>query len=134
MTLNQYGDREFEDEADSRFSSYAYLVGLMRSIDRHVVGVKATSEELAKKMCANADATIAAWLSLLPKSKRCCIQEGGNTDYLILRAYSCIYMYVHLLKLLVQEVGGWFLTPELKASVADQNQVCSILANLRMSK
>jgi hypothetical protein len=93
--LNQYDDREFEDVAEAKFSSYAYLVGLMRSIDKHVVGIQATSEEFAKKMCANADASFAAWLTLLPKWKRGCIQGGGITDYLILRAYTCIYMYVN---------------------------------------
>jgi hypothetical protein len=41
-------------------------------------------------MCANADASMAAWLSLLPKAKRRLFSEDGTFDELLFKATSLL--------------------------------------------
>ena len=71
---------------DTNFSSFAYLVGLVRTIDHTITGMQRTSEESIKTMCAIADAGTAGWLSLLPKAKRKLFREDGTLDELLFKA------------------------------------------------
>jgi hypothetical protein len=77
-----------DDETD--FSSFAYLVGLLRSLDLTIIGIPRNSEENVKEMCTRADASIAAWLSLLSKSKRKLFRDDGTLDELLFKAQCLI--------------------------------------------
>lgn len=88
-TLEDYDNREFMDDSTD-FSSFAYLIGLARSLDHIIIGIPRTSEENIKAMCANADASIAAWLSLLSKSKRKLFRDDGTVDELLFKANALI--------------------------------------------
>ena len=72
------------------FSSYAYLIGLVRSLDLIIIGIPRTSEENIKTMCNNVDASIAAWVSLLSKPKRKLFREDGTLDALLYKANTLI--------------------------------------------
>lgn len=91
-TLDDYDSREFAtDNVD--FSSFAYLVGLIRSLDHIIIGISRDSEENVKAIGANADASIAAWLSLLSKSKRKLFRDDGTLDELLFEANILIQVY-----------------------------------------
>jgi hypothetical protein len=81
---------------DTDFSSFAYLIGLIRTLDQIIIGIPRISEDNMKVLTTNADAGIAAWLSLLSKPKRKLFREDGTLDELMFKANMLIQMYVHL--------------------------------------
>jgi hypothetical protein len=90
--MDEYDNREFAMDDDADFSSFAYLIGLMRTLDLIFIGIPRNSEENVKIMCTNADASIAAWLSLLSKSKRKLFRDDGTLDELLFKANMLIQM------------------------------------------
>ncbi|KAF2424404.1 hypothetical protein EJ08DRAFT_555121, partial [Tothia fuscella] len=87
-----YDNREFADE-DIIFSSFGYLIGLCRSFDLILIGIPRNSEEIVKQMCTRLDASAAAWLSLLSKSKRKLFRVDGTVDELLFKANMLIQIY-----------------------------------------
>jgi hypothetical protein len=77
---------------DEEFSSFAYLIGLLRSIYLTIIGLARNSEENVKEMCTRADSSVAAWLSLLSKSKRKLFRDDGTLDELLFKAHSLIHV------------------------------------------
>ena len=75
---------------ETNFSSFAYLIGLLRSIDLTIIGLARTSEENVKEMCTRADSSVAAWLGLLSKSKRKLFRDDGTLDEPLSKAHSLI--------------------------------------------
>jgi hypothetical protein len=73
-----------DDEID--FSSFAYLIGLVRMLDLIFIGIPRSTDENVKIMIGHADASIAAWLSLLSASKRRLIRDDGTLDELLFKA------------------------------------------------
>lgn len=86
-TLDDYDNREFSLEDDAGISSFGYLVGLMRVLDHIIRGTPRDSEENIKALCANVDAGIEAWRSLLPKHKCKLVNEDGTRDELLFKAH-----------------------------------------------
>lgn len=89
-TLEEYDHREFATDGDVGFSSYAYLIGLLQSLDLSIFGISRHSEANVKLICTNADVSMAAWLSLLPKGKRKLFAEDGTFDELLFKATSLL--------------------------------------------
>jgi hypothetical protein len=85
-TLQEFDQREFDDEIDTRFSSFAYLIGLFRSLDFAISGRPRDNEDAIKRMCTNADAAIVAFQSYCRKTKRQLITEEGKIDHFIFDA------------------------------------------------
>jgi hypothetical protein len=79
-------------DEDLNFTSFAYLIGLIRSLDHTIIGIPRTSEANVKLMCTNADASITAWLSLLCKSKRKIFRDDGTLDELLFKANTLVHM------------------------------------------
>jgi hypothetical protein len=73
-----------DDEVD--FSSFAYVIGLVRTLDLIFIGIPPSTDENVKIMIGHADASIAAWLSLLSTSKRRLIRDDGTIDELMFKA------------------------------------------------
>jgi hypothetical protein len=88
-TMDDYDNREFAED-DTDFSSFAYLIGLYRSLDAIISGIPRNSEENVERLCSGVDATIAAWLSLLSKSKRKLFKDDGTIDELLFKANMAI--------------------------------------------
>lgn len=89
-SLEDYDLREFAFENELRFSSFAYAVGLLRSLDCIVLSIPRSSEEYLNDKCLKADASVSAWYTLLDKSKRNVFKEDGTVDYLIVMAHLMI--------------------------------------------
>lgn len=62
----------------------------MRSLDNIIRGAPRNSEENIKTLCANVDAGIEAWRSLLPKHKRKLVHEDGTPDEALFKAHMLI--------------------------------------------
>jgi hypothetical protein len=75
---------------DVGFSSYAYLIGLLQSLDLSIFGRSSHSEAKARAICTNKDASMTAWVSLLPKSKRNLCAENGTFDELLFKAHTLL--------------------------------------------
>ncbi|KAF2094421.1 hypothetical protein NA57DRAFT_13940, partial [Rhizodiscina lignyota] len=93
-TLEDYDNREFALEEDTLFSSFAYVIGLVRSLDHVAAGIPRDSVEHVKEISANTDAAIGAWQSLLCKSKRKLFRDDGSLDELMYKANTLIEVYV----------------------------------------
>lgn len=79
-------------DEDVEFSSFAYLIGLLRSVDRICVGMSRESLEEVREMAMNLDAVSIAWASLLSKSKRKLFREDGTIDELLFKGNMAIMM------------------------------------------
>ena len=79
---------------EGSFSSWAYLIGLGRSLDLVYYCVPRESDEDIKAMCMNADTSIAAWLACLAKAKRRLVDEDGSLDEALYRGYMLVAMYI----------------------------------------
>ncbi|CEL02047.1 hypothetical protein ASPCAL01622 [Aspergillus calidoustus] len=93
-TLQDYDMREFLDEEDRVFSSFAELVGLTRSLDLALAARQNMTSATAPAVCANTDASVTAWRSLLPHSKRDLVRGDGSVDELLFKANIIIHTYV----------------------------------------
>jgi hypothetical protein len=83
--------REFLDEEDRVFSSFAELVGLTRSLDLALAARQNMTSATAPAVCANTDASVTAWRSLLPHSKRDLVRGDGSVDELLFKANIIIH-------------------------------------------
>jgi len=88
--------REFLDDEERVFSSFAELVGLTRSLDLALRARKNMTIATAPAVCANTDASVTAWRSLLPPSKKDLVREDGSFDELLFKANMVINTYVPL--------------------------------------
>ncbi len=86
--------REFLDDDERMFSSYAELVGLTRGLDLAFEARKGMTITNAPTICANADAAVTAWRSLLHPSKKEIVREDGTVDELLFKASIIIQTYV----------------------------------------
>ncbi|KAL5339643.1 hypothetical protein BJX70DRAFT_363530 [Aspergillus crustosus] len=93
-TLNDYDMREFLEDDDRTFSSFAELVGLTRGVELALVARPDMTLTTAPAICANTDATVTAWRSLLHPSKRDIVREDGSVDELLFKASMIIQTYV----------------------------------------
>ncbi|KAF1814705.1 hypothetical protein P152DRAFT_464689 [Eremomyces bilateralis CBS 781.70] len=91
-TVEDYDNREFMDD-DVEFSSFAYLVGLLRSVDHICIGMSRESLEDVRAMAANHDAACNGWVNLLAKSKRKLFREDGKIDELLFGANMGVLIY-----------------------------------------
>ncbi|KAI5465075.1 hypothetical protein BGZ63DRAFT_440538 [Mariannaea sp. PMI_226] len=92
-TMEEYDNREFASDEEADFSSYAYLIGLLKSFDRTIFGIPRDSEANVRSICSNTDASNAAWMSLLPKRKRKLFREDGKVDELLFKASTLLQAY-----------------------------------------
>ncbi|KAF2813113.1 uncharacterized protein BDZ99DRAFT_556435 [Mytilinidion resinicola] len=92
-TLEEYDNREFFDE-DIEFSSFAYQIGLIRSLDHIIIGLPRNSEQDVKDMCSKGDAAVAAWVSLLNKSKRRLFNEDRILDEHLFQTNLMVQVYL----------------------------------------
>ncbi|KAL4912978.1 hypothetical protein BDW62DRAFT_215902 [Aspergillus aurantiobrunneus] len=93
-TLQDYDMREFLDDDERIFSSFAELVGLTRGLDLALAARQGMTIANAPAICANADATVTAWRSLLHSSKKDLIRQDGAVDELLFKANIIIQTYV----------------------------------------
>ncbi|KAK2754221.1 hypothetical protein FQN54_007100 [Arachnomyces sp. PD_36] len=93
-TLEEYDMREFCDDDDPGFSSFAHLIGLTRSLSLSLVSRQQRSPETINHICANADTSITAWCSLLPPDKRKIVRDDGTVDELLFKANMLIHTYI----------------------------------------
>lgn len=96
-TLSEYEDREFQDEGERGFSSFAYLIALVRGFDETILGRQRTTSAESKAISINADFFIRSWLTLLPRAKRAVVGEDGTVDYLMFKAMVLIPVFVQCL-------------------------------------
>jgi hypothetical protein len=99
-SIPDYESREFHANSTS-FSSFAELIGIVRSLDFVLAERWQTGTEAANRVCANADTTILAWLLLLPPQKQSLVRGDGSVDQLLFRAHMLVYTYV-LIRTLLQ--------------------------------
>ncbi|GJN72435.1 hypothetical protein PLICBS_006508 [Purpureocillium lilacinum] len=93
-TMEDYDNREFDTSDDpGDFSSYGYLVGLLRSFDHAVYRLARSSEANVKEVCNNTDTCIAAWVSLLSQGKRKLFREDGTFDELLFKGHTLLHVY-----------------------------------------
>lgn len=92
-TLQDYDMREFLDDDERVFSSFAELVGLTRGLDLALAARQSMTIANAPAICANADATVTAWRSLLHPSKKDLVRADGTVDELLFKANMIIQTY-----------------------------------------
>ncbi|KAL4963855.1 putative C6 transcription factor [Aspergillus stella-maris] len=93
-TLADYDMREFLDDEDRTFSSFAELVGLTRGLDIALMSRQEMTIANAPWISGNTDATVTAWRSLLHPSKKNLVREDGTVDELLFKANMLIQTYV----------------------------------------
>ncbi|KAL2871659.1 uncharacterized protein BJX67DRAFT_342759 [Aspergillus lucknowensis] len=93
-TLQEYDMREFLDDEERVFSSFSEFVGLTRSLDLALRARQNMTIANAPAVCANTDASVTAWRSLLPPSKKALVREDGSFDELLFKANIIIHTYV----------------------------------------
>ncbi|KAL4944127.1 hypothetical protein BDV06DRAFT_116930 [Aspergillus oleicola] len=93
-TLADYDMREFLDDDERTYSSFAELVGLTRGLDTALVSRQGMTIANAPWISGNTDATVTAWRSLLHPSKKNLVSEDGTVDELLFKANMIIQTYV----------------------------------------
>ncbi|KAK2867989.1 hypothetical protein FQN49_003265 [Arthroderma sp. PD_2] len=93
-TLYEYDMREFADEEDQDFSSFAHLVGLTRGLDLALSGRRQTNPDPASVVCSRVDTCMRAWCSLIPPRKRCLAREDGTIDEQLFKANMLVHTYI----------------------------------------
>ncbi|KAL4868432.1 hypothetical protein BDV12DRAFT_169707 [Aspergillus spectabilis] len=86
--------REFLDDDERMFSSFAEIVGLTRGLDLALAARQGMTIANAPAICANTDATVTAWRSLLHPSKKDIVRGDGSVDELLFEASMVIQTYV----------------------------------------
>lgn len=90
--MREWDCREFDEEAKS-FSSFAYLVGAVRSAS---LAKAATLRESSQKQSNNvlrvADSIVDSWMLLLPKQKKQVMFQNGDIDELMFQALLLIHV------------------------------------------
>ncbi|KAK9319415.1 hypothetical protein V1517DRAFT_332637 [Lipomyces orientalis] len=92
-TLQEYDMREFMDDDGQEFSSFAELVGLTRSLDLALAPRRNLDFDTTTAVCANVDASVTAWTSLLPASKKDIVRQDGSFDEVLFKANAIIHTY-----------------------------------------
>ncbi|KAE8355924.1 hypothetical protein BDV28DRAFT_155047 [Aspergillus coremiiformis] len=90
-TLHEYDMREFAGSDSPEFSSFAELVGLTRSLDLALASRQTLGVANAQATCANLDATVTAWRSMLPPSKKEIVRGDGSFDEILFKANMIIH-------------------------------------------
>lgn len=89
--LADFDFREFESEGKV-YSSFAYLIGVVRGLSQASVSVPWQSDgSPTLEVVATIDSVIDGWLLLLPESKQQAMNSGGEIDELLYFAN----MWVH---------------------------------------
>lgn len=83
--------REFSEEGDRGFSSFAHFIGLIRGLDLALSGRQPLVNDPPSLICSRSDTCITAWCSLLPENKKSLIQEDGTVDGQLFRANMLIH-------------------------------------------
>lgn len=86
--------REFMGDEGLEFSSFAEFVGLTRSLDLALATRRNLDFDTTTAVCANVDAAVTAWSSLLPASKKETVRHDGSFDEIIFKANAIIYTCV----------------------------------------
>lgn len=89
--------REFLPSHDPGFSSFAHMIGVLRTID--LVICDNVPVDLNRKMiCSQIDIGLSAWLYLLPPGKQKIMQEGKGLDMQLFAAHMManVSVQVHL--------------------------------------
>ncbi|CAG8257515.1 unnamed protein product [Penicillium salamii] len=92
-SLEDYENREFLDEDEAKFSSYAELIGLTLGIDRALSPGNTEDDQLYKAMAAGSDTSVRAWFSLLSPEKRDLIGPNGSFDEVMFKALFIMHTY-----------------------------------------
>ena len=92
-SLEDYDLREFGPE-DLKLSSFAYLVGLYRSLSVVFETLATPDRELQTSLCEEIDSCISAWMLLLPKQKRFIVHDDGKIDELLYQGHIVINTWV----------------------------------------
>ncbi|KAH8433738.1 uncharacterized protein LDX57_011372 [Aspergillus melleus] len=93
-TLEEFDSREF-DISDTPFSSFAYLIGAVRSAAAALSAVPRCSGKRASlDIIQAADATVDGWLLLLPKEHKQVLAKTGEIDELIFQAHLLIHVSI----------------------------------------
>ncbi|KAK9236431.1 hypothetical protein V1525DRAFT_217702 [Lipomyces kononenkoae] len=92
-TLQEYDMREFMDDEGQEFSSFAELVGLTRSLDLALAPRRNLDFDTTTAVCANVDAAVTSWTSLLPASKKEIVRLDGSFDEVLFKANAIIHTY-----------------------------------------
>ncbi|KAF3479920.1 putative C6 transcription factor [Arthroderma uncinatum] len=93
-TLYEYDMREFADEEDQDFSSFAHLVGLTRGLDLALSGRRPNNPDPPSVVCSRVDTCMRAWCSLIPPRKRCLAREDGTIDEQLFKANMLVHTYI----------------------------------------
>lgn len=97
------------DDEDQGFSSFAELIGLTRSLDVALAARHNVDFDTTTAVCGNVDATVTAWSSLLPASKKGIMRLDGSFDELLFKANAIILTCAFLL--CFPHVVGFFSAP-----------------------
>lgn len=90
-TLYEYDMREFADDEDQDFSSFAHLVGLTRGLDLALSGRRPNNPDPPSVVCSRVDTCMRAWCSLIPPKKRCLAREDGTIDEQLFKANMLVH-------------------------------------------
>ncbi|EZF36235.1 hypothetical protein TMEN_8230 [Trichophyton mentagrophytes] len=93
-TLYEYDMREFADDEDQDFSSFAHLVGLTRGLDLALSGRRPNNPDPPSVVCSRVDTCMRAWCSLIPPKKRCLAREDGTIDEQLFKANMLVHTYI----------------------------------------
>ena len=85
-TLCEYEMREFAEDDGREFSSFAELVGLVRSLSTVFSRGRRPDSDSASTIAADFDASMMGWRSLLVQSERRILQIDGTIDEHLFRA------------------------------------------------
>jgi len=89
--LIAYDNREFADD-DTRFSSFAQLIGITRGVASVLTLLAEMDAETLSRLSKTLDAVTGGWLMLLPVSKRNLSAEGGQgVDELMFQAHMVLH-------------------------------------------
>lgn len=90
-TLQDFDNREFAAE-DLIFSSFAYLVGLVRGISQALSLIPHQIAGVPNMEAVEAiDAVVDGWLLLLPESKQSVMNKSGEIDELLFYANMALH-------------------------------------------
>ncbi|OQE11083.1 hypothetical protein PENVUL_c003G02784 [Penicillium vulpinum] len=92
-SLEDYENREFLEEDETKFSSYAELIGLTRGVDRALSPGNTANNRIYTTMAASSDTSVRAWFSLLSLEKRQLIRPDGSFDEVMFKAFFIMHTY-----------------------------------------
>jgi hypothetical protein len=81
--------REFLPANDPGFSSFAQLIGVLRTMDL-IISQNTPIELNRVEICSQVDVALSGWQSLLPPAKRRLLNAGGGLDRHLFAAHMTI--------------------------------------------